>query len=84
MIFRVPTLRNVAKTGPWFHDGSVKSLEQAVAIMGRHQVGKLMTEEDTRQIVTFLGALTGTPSAEYISKPSLPASGPNTPRPDPT
>lgn len=84
MIFRVPTLRNVTKTGPWFHDGSVKSLEEAVNIMGRHQVGKLMSPEDTKNIVTFLGALTGTPSADYISKPSLPSSGPNTPKPDPT
>jgi cytochrome c peroxidase len=74
----------VTKTGPWFHDGSVKSLEEAVNIMGRHQVGKLMTPEDTKNIVTFLGALTGNPAADYISKPSLPSSGPNTPKPDPT
>jgi cytochrome c peroxidase len=59
--FKVPSLRNVAKTGPYFHDGSIKTLEQAVSIMAEHQLGKQLSNEQVASIVTFLGSLTGTP-----------------------
>ncbi len=84
MVFRVPTLRNVTKTGPWFHDGSVKDIHQAVRIMSQHQVGKALSDDDAKNIVAFLDALTGELPKSYITKPALPPSGPNTPRPDPT
>ena len=58
-IFRVPSLRNVAITGPYFHDGSVTTLEQAVAEMGEHQLGRDIPEKDVKLIVQFLGTLTG-------------------------
>jgi cytochrome c peroxidase len=59
--FKVPSLRNVAKTGPYFHDGSIATLEKAVSIMGEYQLGKKLTDEQVASIVTFLGSLTGTP-----------------------
>ncbi len=84
MIFRVPTLRNVAKTSPYFHDGSVKDLNTAVKLMAQHQFGKQISDADVGHIVTFLGALTGELPKSYIAKPKLPANGPKTPKPDPT
>ena len=59
MVFKVPSLRNVAKTGPYFHDGSVDDLAEAVRLMSRHQRGIELTEEETASIVVFLEALTG-------------------------
>ncbi|PTL77602.1 cytochrome-c peroxidase [Vitiosangium sp. GDMCC 1.1324] len=84
MIFRVPTLRNVTKTGPWFHDGSVKELPTAVKLMAQHQFGKQISDDDAKSIVVFLDALTGELPKSYIAKPKLPASGPKTPKPDPS
>jgi len=59
MVFRVPSLRNVAETGPYFHDGSVSSLEEAVRMMGRHQLGKELPERDVSLITRWLRSLTG-------------------------
>ncbi|WNG38945.1 cytochrome-c peroxidase [Archangium violaceum] len=84
MIFRVPTLRNVAKTAPYFHDGSVKDLQTAVKLMAQHQFGKQISDDDAKSIVTFLDSLTGELPKSYIAKPKLPASGPKTPKPDPS
>jgi cytochrome c peroxidase len=84
MIFRVPTLRNVTKTAPYFHDGSVKDVQTAVKLMAQHQFGKQITDEEAKQIVTFLDSLTGELPKSYIAKPKLPASGPKTPKPDPS
>ncbi|MCA9126800.1 MAG: c-type cytochrome [Planctomycetales bacterium] len=58
-VFRVPALRNVASTGPYLHDGSVETLEQAVEIMIEYQVGVPTTSEDVRRIVAFLKSLSG-------------------------
>ncbi len=59
-LFKVPSLRNVAKTGPYFHDGGVKTLEEAVSKMAEYQLGKSLSNEEVTSIVTFLNALTGT------------------------
>jgi len=75
-VFKVPSLRNVAKTGPWFHDGSITSLEEVVRLMGYHQVGVTLEPAQIADIVAFLGALTGEVDAAYIAKPTLPESGP--------
>jgi cytochrome c peroxidase len=83
-VFRVPSLRNVAKTGPYFHDGSITDLPTAVKLMAQHQFGKAITEDETKSIVAFLESLTGELPKSYIAKPKLPASGPKTPKPDPT
>ncbi|QDV24992.1 cytochrome-c peroxidase [Aureliella helgolandensis] len=58
-VFRVPTLRNIAMTAPFFHDGSVGTLEEAVAIMIEYQLGKEVHEEEVRRLVAFLRTLTG-------------------------
>lgn len=70
--FKVPSLRNVAKTGPYFHDGTVPTLEDAVTKMAKHQLGKTLSNEERTAIVTFLGALTGEVDAAYTAKPTLP------------
>ncbi|WP_437852668.1 cytochrome c peroxidase [Sorangium sp. So ce363] len=59
MVFRVPSLRNVAKTGPYFHDGSVSSLEEAVRMMARHQLGKELSDKEVHLITRWLDSLTG-------------------------
>ncbi len=58
-VFRVPSLRNVALTAPYFHDGSATTLEDAVDTMGRVQLGRTLTHEEIRLIVQFLRTLTG-------------------------
>lgn len=83
-VFKVPSLRNVAETGPYLHDGSVAELEEVVRIMSRHQLGRELDAEQVQEIVTFLGALTGEPDPAYVAAPDLPESGPETPAPDPT
>ena len=64
-VFRVPSLRNVALTAPYFHDGRTATLEAAVAIMARVQLGRTLAPEDTHAIVKFLHTLTG----EYQGRP---------------
>ncbi len=83
-VFKVPSLRNVAQTGPWLHDGSVTDLGEMVALMARFQLGKELQQDEIGAIVTFLGSLTGELDADYGVTPELPASGPNTPKPDPS
>ncbi|ALJ03955.1 cytochrome C peroxidase [Pseudalgibacter alginicilyticus] len=58
-IFKSPSLRNIAKTYPYFHDGSVHDLEDAVAIMGKIQLNKDFTAEELEAMVAFLNSLTG-------------------------
>jgi len=57
--FKVPSLRNVALTAPYFHNGSVKSLEVAVKLMGEYQLGRHIPDNDVNKIVLFLRSLTG-------------------------
>ena len=59
MEFKVPSLRNVAKTAPYFHDGSVPTLREAIQLMGKHQLGRDISDEDADSITVFLNALTG-------------------------
>jgi cytochrome c peroxidase len=58
-VFKSPSLLNVEKTGPYFHDGSVASLTDAINIMAKSQLDKDLTPEQTTQIETFLKSLTG-------------------------
>ena len=58
-VFRVPSLRNVKMTTPYFHDGSVKALPDAVRIMAKIQLRKILLEDDVKYIVAFLSTLTG-------------------------
>ena len=81
-VFKVPSLRNVDKTAPYFHDGATASLEQAVRDMAEFQLGKTLTPQQTKEIVDFLKALTGTVDGELTKPPVLPKSTPATPKPD--
>lgn len=58
-VFRVPSLRNVEITAPYFHDGSVKTLDVAVLTMAKFQLGRKLSKDDTAAIVAFLKTLTG-------------------------
>jgi len=80
-VFKVPTLRNIALTAPYFHTGGAWDLRQAVAVMGTSQLGAELSDAETDAIVTFLRSLTGDqPKVVY---PTLPASTGSTPRPEP-
>ena len=57
--FKVPSLRNVAKTGPYFHDGQVPTLEEAVSIMAEVQLGKELQKDEVQDIVAFLNTMSG-------------------------
>lgn len=84
-LFKVPSLRNVAKTGPYFHDGSIKTLEEAVQLMAEHQLARgRLSDQELENVVAFLETLTGEIPKDYIEKPELPESGPNTPKSAPT
>jgi cytochrome c peroxidase len=74
-VFRVPSLRNVAMTPPYFHDGSVATLAEAVKIMARVQLGVTLNDVDSANIVAFLESLTGELPANFATVPALP-SGP--------
>jgi len=79
--FKVPTLRNVEMTYPYFHDGAANTLPEAVDIMGRLQLGKKFTADENGKIVAFLKTLTG--DQPSFMMPILPPSSDKTPRPTP-
>jgi cytochrome c peroxidase len=64
-VFRVPMLRNVARTAPYFHDGSVATLDAAVRLMAEVQLGQTLSDHEVRSIVAFLDSLTGDVPANY-------------------
>lgn len=79
-VFKVPTLRNVELTAPYFHDASAWHLDEAVKTMAEYQLGAKLSEEEVTKIVAFLKTLTGEqPSIVY---PVLPPSGEKTLKPD--
>lgn len=71
MFFKVPSLRNIEKTGPFFHDSTSTKLADAVKKMAWHQLGKELNEQDTKAIVAFLKTMTGE-LPEHLTKPSAP------------
>ncbi|MCI5144653.1 MAG: cytochrome-c peroxidase, partial [Candidatus Electrothrix sp. AR3] len=79
--FKVPTLRNVELTYPYFHDGEAETLTEAVDVMGRLQLGTKFTAEQNKQIVAFLKTLTG--DQPSFTLPILPPSTDKTPQPKP-
>jgi cytochrome c peroxidase len=79
--FKVPTLRNVELTYPYFHDGEAATLKEAVNIMARIQLGKTYTEAEADKVVAFLKTLTG--DQPKFALPILPPSSDRTPRPEP-
>lgn len=80
-VFRVPPLRNIALTAPYFHTGKVWDLRQAVAVMGTSQLGAKLTDDEVGKITAFLDSLTG--NQPQVTYPILPPSTATTPRPQP-
>lgn len=79
--FKVPTLRNVEMTYPYFHDGAADTLPEAVNTMARIQLGKTFTTEENAKLVAFLKTLTG--DQPNLKLPILPPSSDSTKRPTP-
>ena len=79
--FKVPTLRNIEMTYPYFHDGAVNTLAEAVDVMGKLQLGKVFTKDENAKVVAFLKTLTG--DQPSFMMPILPPSADATPRPTP-
>ena len=80
-VFRVPPLRNVELTPPYFHSGKSWDLRQAVAVMGTSQLGHRLTDEEVSAITALLKSLTG--EQPQVTYPILPPSVAATPRPEP-
>jgi cytochrome c peroxidase len=72
-VFKVPVLRNVEKTSPYFHDGSVDSLESAEWIMGKIQIGRNLPKDELGNIHAFLESLTGEIPQDALTVPLLPS-----------
>lgn len=71
-VFKVPMLRNIARTAPYFHDGSVATLADAIRVMALTQLGQRLSDEDVEDIGHFLDSLTGEIPAHYREPPVLP------------
>ena len=72
LVFKVPSLRNVERTAPYFHNGQVATLEEAVRRMARYQLGRELRDAEVTSVVTWLKSLTGTIPQEYIAPPTRP------------
>ena len=81
MVFKVPSLRNIKKTGPYFHDGSVPTLDQAIRNMAVHQRGVTLTDAQVKSIEIWMDSLTGQIPISYIKAPELPKSTSQPPQP---
>ena len=69
MVFRVPPLRNVTRTRPYFHDGSSRTLTSAIRTIAMHELGTQLSYSETLSILTFLDSFTGKIPKDYIKKP---------------
>lgn len=72
MMFKVPSLRNVEKTAPYFHNGKVATLDEAVRLMGEHQLNTKLTPAQVKSITAWLRTLTGELPKDLIRPPKLP------------
>ena len=63
--FKVPSLRNVTETAPYYHDGSIKSLDKAIELMAEHQIGKTLSSDEVSDIKAFLGSLKAKEPLKY-------------------
>ena len=80
--FKVPSLRNVTHTYPYFHDGSVWNLNDAIRIMAELQLGKKLTDAEVADMAAFLETLTGNTPEDALKLPVLPASAAETSKPE--
>jgi cytochrome c peroxidase len=81
LFFKVPSLRNIAETAPYLHDGSVETLDEMVFLMAEYQTGNKLSLSQVESVVEFLRALTGEIPEKYIAQPELPLSSATTPGP---
>lgn len=79
-MFKVPSLRNIEKTGPYFHDGKITTLKDAIAKMADYQLGRPLTDAEIQSIQTWMTSLTGEIPAGYIKQPELPKATMKTPK----
>jgi len=70
MVFKVPSLRNIVKTAPYFNNGQVGALDEGVRLMARHQLGAELSDAQIASIIVFLGSLTGDVPARYVVAPA--------------
>ncbi len=83
--FKVPSLRNIEKTAPYFHDGSLPQLEDAVKVMVEYQTAKgKFSDEELQNVLAFLKSLTGELPGDYIKEPAALPPSKTTPKPDPS
>ncbi len=82
MLFKVPSLRNIDQTGPYYHDGKVATLEEAVSAMSEYQLGNTLSDDQLDAIMVWLKALTGEIPLDYIQEPTLPEGTAATPKPN--
>lgn len=82
MMFKAPSLRNITETAPYFHDASAATLDEAIKLMGKHQLGRDISDADAKSIVAFFDALKGELPTDYIKEPELPKSTATTPKAD--
>ncbi len=78
MVFKVPSLRNVMLTAPYFHDGSVANIRDAVRAMGTHQLGVRLDDAEVGAIIAWLSTLSGSLPSETMEEPTLPPDGATT------
>lgn len=72
-VFKVPSLRNVAMTAPYFHDGSASTLHHAMRVMATVQLGRSLADQEVQDVVAFLNSLTGELPKDFSVVPVLPA-----------
>jgi cytochrome c peroxidase len=72
MIFKVPSLKNIGATAPYFHDGSTTSLETAIQLMGHHELGIELPKDEINAMAAWMRSMTGEPDPAYIAVPKLP------------
>lgn len=75
MVFKVPSLKNISQTAPYFHDGASTNLHDAIRLMGYHQLGIKLTDDDINAIAIWMRSMTGEIDPAYIAVPTLPPSG---------
>ena len=75
MVLQVPSLKNIAETAPYFHDGATSNLQAAIRLMAHHQLGIELSNEDVDAIAAWMRSLTGDIAPDYIAVPELPPEG---------
>jgi cytochrome c peroxidase len=73
MVFKVPSLSNIAQTAPYFHDGASSNLHDAIRLMAYHQLGLKLADEDINAISVWMRSMTGEIDPAYIAAPEMPA-----------